>query len=508
MARLERGIEQASSFSDLHWKDICMVQLNHLHKYLGSRKGQIAIGVLLLIILGCISPTAGTVAFCLLFSLGIWFGLHKLITRNGRHRSLDIAVSAIMCVFTIGLVWTAATAKPQTVQEQPQAPPAQEQASSEESDSRQDEAAAATQVVSEPQKLDTLTVRFVDVGQGDGSIIEFPDGKTMVIDAGRDRDSGAAMNATLSADGRQQIDWAVATHPDADHIGGMPAVISANSVGSVWAPDCNHDTETFTRFLQSVADKGLSIDAAARGKTIATGDSYSIEILWPDVGASFEDTNDYSVVIKVTYGKTTFLFTGDATTEDLLKADCGDIDVLKVAHHGSDTGTSPALLTALTPKIAVISYGLDNSYGHPTQAVLDALSAAGATVYGTGAQGTITVTSDGVDVTATPAHDGTVVAGTKAEEKKEETQGNSASAQEAAPAQQEQQAAPEASQPAQQAAPEASQDRTVYVTASGKGKSYHLDPNCRTLRRSKSVVSMTESEAKAEGYKMCSVCGY
>lgn len=71
-----------------------MVQLNHLHKYLGSRKGQIAIGVLLLIILGCISPTAGTVAICLLFSLGIWFGLHKLIARNGRHRSLDIAVSA------------------------------------------------------------------------------------------------------------------------------------------------------------------------------------------------------------------------------------------------------------------------------------------------------------------------------------------------------------------------------------------------------------------------------
>ena len=459
-----------------------------LHRFMGSRKAQIALGAVLLIILGCISPTARTVVFCLLFSLGIWFGLHKLITRNGRHRSLDLAVSAIMCVFTIGLALTACTAKPQTAQEQPQAPPAQEQ----ESDAQQDEAAAAaSQVVSEPQKLDTLTVRFVDVGQGDGTIVEFPDGKTLVIDAGKGSDTGAAMNAAISADGRSQIDWLVATHPDADHIGGIPAVISANAVNSVWAPDCNHDTETFTRFLQSVADKGLSIDAAARGKTIATGDAYSIEILWPDAGASFDDTNDYSVVIKVTYGKTTFLFTGDATTEDLLKADCGDIDVLKVAHHGSDTGTSGALLTALTPKIAVISYGLDNSYGHPTQAVLDALSASGATVYGTGAQGTITVTSDGVDVSATPAHDGTVVAGTKAEEKKAES---------AAPAQQEQQAAPEASQPAQ--------DRTVYVTASGNGKKYHLDPNCRTLRKSRGVVSMTESEAIAENYTMCSVCGY
>lgn len=458
-----------------------------LHRFMGSRKAQIALGAVLLIILGCISPTAGTVVFCLLFSLGIWFGLHELIARNGRRRSLGMAVSAIMCAVTFGLALTACTAMPQTTQEQPQAPPAQEQ----ESDAKQDEAAAASQVVSEAQKLDTLAVRFVDVGQGDGTIVEFPDGKTLVIDAGRDSDSGAAMNATLSADDRQQIDWLVATHPDADHIGGIPAVISANAVNSVWAPDCNHDTETFTRFLQSVADKGLSIDAAARGKTIATGDNYSIEILWPDTGANFDDTNDYSVVIKVTYGKTTFLFTGDATTEDLLKADCGDIDVLKVAHHGSDTGTSGALLTALTPKIAVISYGLDNSYGHPTQAVLDALSASGVTVYGTGAQGTITVTSDGVEVTAAAAHDGAVAAGTKAEDKKAES---------VAPAQQEQQAAPEASQPAQ--------DRTVYVTGSGNGKKYHLDPGCRTLRKSRGVVSMTESEAKAENYTMCSVCGY
>lgn len=459
-----------------------------LAKLAGSRKAQIALGAVLLIILSCLSVTAGTVALCLLFSLGIWFGLHKLITRKGRYRALDIAVSAFMCLFTIGLVWTAATAKPQTAQEQPQAPPAQEQEASssedskKESDSKQ-ETAAATQTVSEPQKLDTLTVRFVDVGQGDGSIIEFPDGKTMVIDAGKDSATAAAMNATLSADGRSQIDWLVATHPDADHIGGIPAVISANAIESVWAPDCNHDTETYTAFLQAVSDKGLSIDAAARGKTIATGDNYKAEILWPNAGATFDDTNDYSAVIKVTYGKTSFLFTGDATKDDLLKADCGDIDVLKVAHHGSDTGTSSALLTALTPKIAVISYGLDNTYGHPTQAVLDALAASGAAVYGTGAQGMITVTSDGIDVTATPAHDGTVVAGTK----------------EAAPAQQEQQAAPEASQ--------STQDRTVYVTASGKGKKYHLDPNCRMLKRSKSVTSMSESEAITEGYTECSVCG-
>lgn len=483
---------------------------NLWNKLKGNRKAQIALGVVLLIVLGCISPTAGTVALCLLFSLGIWFGLHKLITRKGRHRALDIAVSAFMCLFTIGLVWTAATAKPQTVQEQPQAPPAQEQeasssedSSNKESDSKQ-EAQAAAQTVSEPQKLDTLTVRFVDVGQGDGSIIEFPDGKTMVIDAGKDSTTGAAMNAALSADGREQIDWLVATHPDADHIGGLPTVISANAVGSVWAPDCNHDTETYTRFLQAVADKGLSIDAAARGKTIATGDNYKAEILWPNADATYDDTNDYSAVIKVTYGKTSFLFTGDATKDDLLKANCGDIDVLKVAHHGSDTGTSSALLTALTPKIAVISYGLDNSYGHPTQAVLDALTASGATIYGTGAQGMITVTSDGLDVTAAPAHDGTVVAGTKAEEKKEES---SSSTQEAAPAQQEQQAAPAQEQAAPEAAAPAAQDRTVYVTASGKGKKYHLDPNCRTLKRSKSVVSMTESEAIAEGYTECSVCG-
>lgn len=471
-----------------------MEQLGSLwNKLKGSRKAQIAIVAVLLIVLCVVSTIAGSIAITLLIGFGMWHGLHKLITRKGKHRALDIAMSAVVCLFTVSMAAAVATYDPNAATERPQAPPAQEQEEQQAEPEPEPEAPAETQAASEPQRLDALTVRFVDVGQGDGSIVEFPDGRTMVIDAGRDGSSGAEINAVLSADGRAQVDWLVATHPDADHIGGIPDVISANEVGSVWAPECNHDTETYTAFLQAVADKGLSIDAAYKGKTIATGDNYSIDILWPPEGASFDDTNDYSVVIKVTYGETSFLFTGDATVDDLMKADCGDVDVLKVAHHGSDTGTSAALLKATTPEIAVISYGVDNSYGHPTQAVLDALSAAGATVYGTGAQGTVTVTSDGVEVTAEPSHDGTVVAGTKAEEK-EETQGGD-SGQEAAPSQ-EQQAEPEPSAP--------TQDRTVYVTA--KGKKYH-DRSCRTIRKSKNLTEMTESEAKANGYTACGVCG-
>lgn len=494
-----------------------MDRLKDLWKKLaGSRKAQIALVVLSFIILGCISLTAATavILFFMLFAIfSALYGLtaHRSRVKNVSRRSMA-AIIGISLFFT-GFILTAATATPQTTTEQPQAPPAQEQKASTEdskegSDSRQDTAAAA-QSGPEAQNLETLTVRFVDVGQGDGSIIEFPDGKTMVIDAGRDSASAAAMNAALSADGREQIDWLVATHPDADHIGGLPDVISANVVNSVWAPNCNHDTETYTRFLQAVANTGLSIDAASKGKTITTGANYKAEILWPPSDASFDDTNDYSVVIKVTYGNASFLFTGDATLSDLAQAGCGHADVLKVAHHGSNTGTSSALLARISPKIAVISYGLDNSYGHPTRKVLDALSASGAIVYGTGAQGTITVTTDGTTIHAAPSHDGTVVAGAKPEEKREEESAG-AGTQDAASGgqsrQDEQLASPE-QQDQDQASENASQlsnVRHVYVTPNGK--KYHKR-GCRTLSKSTEMIELTLSEAIAEGYTACKVCG-
>ncbi|MGN8690383.1 ComEC/Rec2 family competence protein [Atopobiaceae bacterium HCP3S3_F7] len=267
-----------------------------------------------------------------------------------------------------------------------------------------------TQAANAPP-VGTLTVRFLDVGQGDSELVELPDGKLMLIDAGT-QDAGPTVVRAVRDLGRTRIDYLVATHPHADHIGGMAEVLHAFDVGEVWAPAVAANTRTFEAFLDAVEDKGLTIRAGSRGKDIvAPGTAgYDVQVLGPSDSLSSEDLNDYSLVIRVRFGSTSFLFTGDAP-KDEIRADAREhVDVLKVAHHGSDTGTDASLAAQLSPRIAVISYGIDNDYGHPTQRVLDALAASGAQVLGTGANGTVTVTSDGTDVTAISAREGPVVA--------------------------------------------------------------------------------------------------
>lgn len=270
--------------------------------------------------------------------------------------------------------------------------------------------APGTQAANAPPE-GTLTVRFLDVGQGDSELVELPDGKLMLIDAGT-QDAGPAVVRAVRDLGRTRIDYLVATHPHADHIGGMAEVLRDFDVGEVWAPAVAANTRTFEAFLDAVEDKGLTIRTGSRGKDIvAPGSaSYDVQILGPSDSLSSEDLNYYSLVIRVRFGSTSFLFTGDAPADEI-RADVSEhVDVLKVAHHGSDTGTDATLAAQLSPRIAVISYGIDNDYGHPTQGVLDALAASGAQVLGTGADGTVTVTSDGTDVTATPEREGPVVA--------------------------------------------------------------------------------------------------
>lgn len=253
------------------------------------------------------------------------------------------------------------------------------------------------------------TIRFLDIGQGDATIVELPDGKTMVIDAGP-RGSAKTIESQLKADHRNQIDYLIATHPDADHIGGMAELIRDTDVKSIWAPNATNNTETFKNFLNAIDKKGLTISQAATGATIVQSDQYSIDILWPPAAAQFDDTNDYSIIIKLTVGEKTFLFTGDAPTALIDQATEGHIDVLKVSHHGSHTGTNKALVTKLSPDYAVISYALDNDYGHPHASVLKALNSAHTQVYGTGANGTVTAVTDGSTIALYVQHEGTPVA--------------------------------------------------------------------------------------------------
>lgn len=333
-----------------------------------------------------------------------------------------------------------------------------------------------------PQPAGPLKAHFIDVGQGDSEFIELPDGKTLLIDGGP-TDAGEKVLSYIKDLGYSRIDYVVATHPHEDHIGGLTTVISSLEVGELWAPDASTNTETFENFLDAIESRGIETHGASAGKSIGESDLYSIQILGPQGGASYDDLNDASAIVLLTYGQNRFLFTGDASSSLISQACNTQVDVLKVGHHGSRTSTNAALATSLSPTYAVISYGIGNSYGHPTQEALDALS--GTTVYGTGVNGTVTIESDGTSLSASAEKDGTVVAG--------DTDSGSESSDSTG-------AAAAGATSSQTDAGDGS-DPTVYTTKTG-GK-YHRE-GCQYLRKSKIPISL--SEAKAQGLEPCSKC--
>ena len=240
-----------------------------------------------------------------------------------------------------------------------------------------------------------LRVSFIDVGQGDSEFIELPNGETLLIDAGTN-ETGADVVNYIESLGYSSIDYVVGTHPHEDHIGGLDDVIRTFDVESVYMPKVTADTKTFEDVLDAVAEKGLSINTAKAGVSIVDGEDLSVKMLAP-VLDEYDNTNDYSAVIKVVYGDTSFLFTGDAEqyAEDLITGDV-DSDVLKVGHHGSSTSTGEAFLERVSPSYAVISCGFDNSYGHPHTETIEKLG--GIPVFRTDEMGTIVATSDGSEI--------------------------------------------------------------------------------------------------------------
>lgn len=336
--------------------------------------------------------------------------------------------------------------------------------------------------------LSDLVVTFVDVGQGDCTLVQLPDDKVMLVDAGEATAAGAVLDA-LGAAQVDKIDYLVASHPHADHIGGMEAVLDAYDVGEVWAPDAPATTLTYEGFLDAIDKKGLVINVAVAGAEIVSDDAgYTVDVLAPAEGTESEDMNDYSAIVRVTYGETSLLLTGDATAQEIVDASPGHVDVLKAAHHGSETGTDAAVMAETTPVYVVMSYAEGNSYGHPDQSTLDAVAAAGAVACSTAAQGNVTVTLDGEQVSVETERDGHIAAGTSTEER----------AQQEAEAKAESEAESDAEAETQQEAEE-----MVVITQTGE--KYHL-PGCRALSRSKSTSTVTKSEAEAMGLGPCAIC--
>ena len=319
----------------------------------------------------------------------------------------------VLAALSVTLYFSAALTQPLPTIVSPAGSPQQGSAAS----SQQDSGAPSQSDTGAPsattQTSANVTIKFIDVGQGEAILIALPE-KTMLIDAGP-TGSAPKIAQVLQELGRDKIDYLVATHPDEDHIGGMADVISSTQIGTIYAPNKTNNTATYRKFLAAIQNNNLQITLAEAGTIIDQTDDYKLEILWPKKDANFPDTNDYSIIIKLTVGNKTFLFTGDAPTSAILDSNPGHIDVLKVSHHGSRTGTTEQLVRKLSPTYAVVSYAVDNSYGHPMQSVLNALRKHSVEVWGTGANGTITITCDGTTIDISSEKSGTVVAPTSQE---------------------------------------------------------------------------------------------
>lgn len=325
-----------------------------------------------------------------------------------------------------------------------------------------------------------LEVHFIDVGQGDAIFIELPNKDTMLIDAGPS--SGIVPNY-IKSQGYSDIDYVIATHPDADHITGMPEVLNTFEVGTFYMPEKEHTTKIFDRMLDAISNNGCEAIYAIAGKDIITTNELKVYFVGPT--KIYGDNNACSAVIKLEYNEISMLFTGDAeysSENDMIQAGYNlSADILKIGHHGSSSSTSASFIKAVNPKEAIISVGKDNKYGHPTNEVLAILNNANINVYRTDEVGTIIVTSDGIDYTidknkssvqinAPPTSTATnnepkgndIVSGTQVE-----TQNNAA---------------------------------TVYRTKTGK--KYHSS-GCSYL---KSAIQTTVSEAKSMGLTPCSRC--
>ena len=316
----------------------------------------------------------------------------------------------VLAALSVTLYFSAALTQPLPTVVSPAGSPQQDSSAS----SQQDSGAASQSDTGAPstttQTSANVTIKFIDVGQGEAILIALPE-KTVLIDAGP-TGSAPKIAQVLQELGRNKIDYLVATHPDEDHIGGMADVISNTQIGTIYAPNKTNNTATYRKFLTAIQNNNLQITLAEAGTIIDQTDAYKLEILWPKKDANFPETNDYSIIIKLTVDNKTFLFTGDAPTNAILNSNPGHIDVLKVSHHGSRTGTTEVLIHKLSPTYAVLSYAVDNSYGHPMQSVLNALHKHSVEVWGTGANGTITITCDGTNIDISGEKPGTVVAPT------------------------------------------------------------------------------------------------
>ena len=323
-----------------------------------------------------------------------------------------------------------------------------------------------------------MRVHFIDVGQADCAFIELGNGQTMLIDAGRSGNASTIVNY-IKALQYETIDYVVASHPHDDHIGGMATVLENFKIGKMYMPRQEHTINAFVNMLDVIEDKKIELYTAKAGVNITTSGIIKIDILAPFTDSD-SNLNNVSAVVKITYGETVMLFTGDAEhviENQLLKSGI-DADVLKVGHHGAGSASSKSFIKEVSPEVAVISVGEGNSYGHPHADTLAILNEVGAKIYRTDEQDTIVVTADQnkkitVDKKAsTVKENAPPVVVTKPTEKVEDNE------------------------------PPVSDNQSQVVYRTRTGKKYHR-AGCSYL---KSIIETTVSEARSMGLTPCSRC--
>ena len=242
------------------------------------------------------------------------------------------------------------------------------------------------------------TVDILDIGQGDAILIRSPEGKSVLIDGGTGKVDVVPM---LRERGISELSMIVGTHAHADHIGGIDEVLEAIPVKVYLDNGMPHTTKTYEKVMALIEQKEIRYIEGKRDQEFNLGSEVKLHIVHPQdvlLRNTRSDLNSNSVVIKMTHGDNCFLFTGDAeepTEQSLIRQKIGQCDVLKVPHHGSNHSSSTPFLNEVKPKLALISLGEDNRYGHPGEETMARLERTGAEIYRTDTMGTITVTSDG-----------------------------------------------------------------------------------------------------------------
>lgn len=393
-----------------------------------------------------------------------------------------------------------------------------------------------------------LTIRYIDVGQGDSALVVC-DGEAMLVDGGESSQS-SKIYTVLKNQNITHLKYIVATHPHADHVGGLPGALTYASCDKVLSPVASSDNSSFTKLKKKCDQKNIPIEVPTEGATYSLGGA-TLKILGPTDEIP-DDPNNNSIFFRLDYGTTSFLFTGDAeqmeqqlilhNEYDELKA-----DVIKMPHHGSSNGASEAFLKAIKPSFAIISCGAGNSYGHPHQETMTLLKAQNIAVHRTDLEGDILCSSDGTTITFTTGKTATAdlyTAGAKTGSKSKSTgtvqsttqntsqstsQSNAADSGNASrtaaqtatqttgqmtdqttaqtPNQTAQTAADTTAQSVQPAA--SSNEQSIDYILNTNSKKFHY-PNCSGVAKmkesNKQAVNATRSQVIAQGYSPCGIC--